>query len=592
MIVATILHGQQTSDAISKRDFLKSALSKSSRHLPFQHSLSSLSSSLSSLSSSAVSASAEASSSRSPPTSPQHHDSSPTDAQARLLAELRAKDKCGTTVYSKLHGYDVKEYKLTTKDNYVLTLHRIIHPSDMATNGPEPNMKKPYLLLHGLIGSSASFVRNIDQDYKAPSKVFDAEQEIHKILQHKQNGYEYTWQSTADLFKVAYDGDTSASSTEGLSLVQKLRNEAPKKRFARVNELDFDSDTLKFAPQFKQRYRKFDMPSEAKGYITNSLAYTLSNFGYDVWLVNLRGNHYSRDYNGRFSADHAEYWNFNITKLIDEDLLASINFVKQTSGARHTMGLISYSYSSMHVLGLLTKFPDYQEQLQPVVMMAPTVLTADHRRSAKSLLLQTVTKFLVSHNGPFPSLGRSKHDRVEQMICSLPIASKLCRSLETIIYGHSKSLQVSNLVNPFSDHEEKLLKRDVDCGQTSTAVLHQIMENQSKESIHPNYKPFESFHRLVSSGKPLRRSVLLIHSKDDEISTPYDVKKIRDQALKLLTLADVTIEEPDFGHTDFLFSKRNQYLVNGEIARMVTLFDYLLGSRSANAHSQVDVVGM
>lgn len=43
-----------------------------------------------------------------------------------------------------------------------------------------------------------------------------------------------------------------------------------------------------------------------------------------------------------------------------------------------------------------------------------------------------------------------------------------------------------------------------------------------------------------------------------------------------------TTTTPSNGHTDFLFSKRNQYLVNGEIARMVTLYDNLMYRPSSN----------
>lgn len=467
-------------------------------------------------------------------------------------------------------------YKVVTKDQYELTIHRLIHPSDFATNGPQRSRpKKPYLLLHGLVGTSASYVTNVQDNYRAPPNTYNPRTAINQNLLNMSPDYKHDWRSTAE-------HERRASNSEPVGTWDKR-----KKVYSYLNKIDFGGDKLVFGQQFDQAYRKFELPNEAIDYTSNSLAFTLSNFGYDVWLINLRGNAYSRKHTGRLSASDPEYWDFGIDKIISEDLMAVINFVQKVVDCDEPVGFVSHSYTSIHVLGLLTKDPKYQERLQPVIMMAPTLLTGTHERTKLKYFMRTISKYFMSKNGPYPAIGRDKSEhKIENLICNLPIASKLCRLLETILYGETKKVKsVSGLI--FNSRKTSLMKRDVDCGQTSKATLHEIVQNLSTMAVNPKYMPFVTAKRREMSGELTRRSVILVHSKSDEISTMEEVDKIRDTALKTMALVDYVVIEPNFSHTDFLFSRRNQYTVNAEIARMAILYDFLLYRKSANQPAQV-----
>lgn len=514
----------------------------------------------------------------------QHQEGPNQAAQTSALQyfkELQQSDTCGAIYTSKLHGYDLREFKIITKDNYEITLHRLIHPEDFATQGPQARSKKPYLLLHGLVGTSASYLVNINDQYLAPKVTYRSREAAHNMLKHKADAYEFRWQSMATKENKAWEGEN----------VDKW---GKRRSFAHLNDdIDMDGDQLAFGKEFRQAYRKFDLPKDAYPLLSNSLAMTLSNFGYDVWLLNLRGNTYSRQYNGRLSADHTtEYWDFNIQDVVREDLLASVNFVQRHVECTEPVGLISYSYNNIHILNLLKTFPAYQDKLQPVVMLAPTLLTGQADRGKSKYVMKTLTKVLVSKNGPWPLLGRSfSENKLEYALCKLPIASRLCRLFEIVLNGQSQKVKsVSGLIGGslWADRKEKLIRRDIDCGQTSKQVLHQIIENLNSQTIHPNYVPFEAARMAQMRGKKNhRRSVIMMHSTGDEISTKSEVRKIRDDALRTMALVDYEIDDADFGHTDFLFSRRNQYLVNAEVIRMAIVYDYLLYKSSVNRPIEV-----
>lgn len=441
--------------------------------------------------------------------------------------------------------------------------------------GKPVEKRKPYLLVHGLLGTSAGFITNVRWGQMAPGATYDLSHDIESVLRHKQYEFEHSYTPTAEQFRGAHDEDKPDKWSK-----------EQHRRFATSKELNFENDPSIFASAFRQAHRKFQLPPNALKFVSNSLAFTLANFNYDVWMINMRGNYYSKNYNGRLSASHDEYWNFSIETLVREDLLATIDFIKRENQCQEPIGLISYSYSSMHVMNLLRKFPSQMQGVQPIIMLAPTMLTANSnpdklRRTA----LRTASKLLISRNGPFPSLGRGTNSdsstfekiesKVEALICKLPIFSKFCRFLETVLHGRTKRVtSVSGLLR--SDDQESLVRRENDCGQTSTAILHQIMDNLEKSTILPQFAPQISVDELRARRQSYKRSIMLVHSRGDEISTPAEVEKMQEFALRDLTLVDYMIESEQFGHTDFLFSRSNQYLVNAEVARMAALYDFVL----------------
>jgi len=54
------------------------------------------------------------------------------------------------------HGYPVQVMEVTTEDGYILTIHRIAH----GRNGADTKPRKPVLVQHGLLCSSASWITN------------------------------------------------------------------------------------------------------------------------------------------------------------------------------------------------------------------------------------------------------------------------------------------------------------------------------------------------------------------------------------------------------------------------------------------------
>lgn len=72
-------------------------------------------------------------------------------------------DECRTIEQIvRSHGFDLEHHNVTTADGYILTLHRLITPSPLYHSHRSDYYeyeieRKPVILQHGLLGSSADF---------------------------------------------------------------------------------------------------------------------------------------------------------------------------------------------------------------------------------------------------------------------------------------------------------------------------------------------------------------------------------------------------------------------------------------------------
>lgn len=81
------------------------------------------------------------------------HDLLPISAKSSSYSEPDVRMTAPEMI--TLRGFDVELHRVVTEDCYVLTLHRIVHP-----NLSDNERRRPILLQHGLMGTSADFLMN------------------------------------------------------------------------------------------------------------------------------------------------------------------------------------------------------------------------------------------------------------------------------------------------------------------------------------------------------------------------------------------------------------------------------------------------
>lgn len=218
-----------------------------------------------------------------------------------------------------------------------------------------------------------------------------------------------------------------------------------------------------------------------------SLALTLANNGYDVWLVSHRGaNEQNQGHidlqrhepagqrkefqkndtlmenwlserldepGERKPADVVRYWNFTFDELAEFEVTVHIDKVLSVTGASKVT-LVPMSFSTIYAPMALARHPHYQRRLHNVVVFGP-IISNKGTNTAMTLLHNTICKHLPDELGtmlltemvfsqPMRDLallmGRLKDTRysfVEAML--LPLAGPSARFrtlLEPGVYGH------------------------------------------------------------------------------------------------------------------------------------------------------------
>lgn len=105
--------------------------------------------------------------------------------------------------------------------------------------------------------------------------------------------------------------------------------------------------------------------------VGNTIAFVLAHFGYDVWLANFRGNHYSERHVQLTNKDKT-FWEYTQDELILIDLPTCINYVLQRTGKPH-IAYIGMSLGAQMIFGLLASEPAFGDYVKPIIAICPVV---------------------------------------------------------------------------------------------------------------------------------------------------------------------------------------------------------------------------
>lgn len=115
------------------------------------------------------------------------------------------------------------------------------------------------------------------------------------------------------------------------------------------------------------------LPETAPAEVPASLAIALASERYDVWLGNIRGNLFSRNH-VELEPTSGEFWNFTIDHIVEHDLPAMIDYVRESTG-HSTVGYVGHSQANLMLFSLMSVQERFNRQVKPFIALAPTVFT-------------------------------------------------------------------------------------------------------------------------------------------------------------------------------------------------------------------------
>ncbi|XP_034826915.1 lipase 1-like [Maniola hyperantus] len=287
---------------------------------------------------------------------------------------------------------------------------------------------------------------------------------------------------------------------------------------------------------------------------STSLAITLADDGYDVWLANVRGNRYSRRHQHLDPDKDPEFWRYSFHEIGYYDLPAIIDTILRTTAAK-SLTAISHSQgtTAFYVLGSQRK--EYNSKINVLISLAP-VAYLHHASPPISYLIELapvielVFEDLCIHEvfGDNTTVGNILH-----RLCPLPVIGYF-----VCVYGFAfptSGFDPPELEPRFS----QVSSAHFPAGTSSRSIVHFLQVGYRKEFAQYDYGKEANVKYYNSSEPPVYRldrvtmPVALLVGANDHLSTVPDVELLKEE------LANVVYfnvnPRPLCNHLDFVWGR-------------------------------------
>ena len=283
---------------------------------------------------------------------------------------------------------------------------------------------------------------------------------------------------------------------------------------------------------------------------TNSLAFILSDQGYDVWLGNFRGTKYSRKHVSLDPDKDLQFWRFSLHELGVKDLSAMITNILRISGNKK-LSFIGHSMGTTCFLILASYRPSLVTNVDLAILMAPVV--EPHHMSN-----------FIWYVAPLQKLAKVVMESLG--ILEILPASLLIEKLTWDHIGHlCLKLQLRGPV--LNDRDQQMMSRICHHARTSKTSFFTILhygQNITNKCFHAYdwYDARENLARYGTISPPLYTlsevpvPVALFWSPKDTLSSKQDMQRLVNELPHV-----VDCKETNIGHLDYLWGSN----VKGDI---------------------------
>ncbi|KAH8255143.1 hypothetical protein KR038_010526 [Drosophila bunnanda] len=315
---------------------------------------------------------------------------------------------------------------------------------------------------------------------------------------------------------------------------------------------------------------------------STGLAYLLYLKGYDVWMLNTRGNVYSREH-VKGQLPDSEYWDFSYHEIGIYDLPAAVDGIIQKTNQQQIQ-YIGHSQGSTAFFVMCSERPKYANRVSLMQSLSPTVYM-EHNRSPVlqflSLFKGGFTMLIELLGGHQISLKTTLIKQFTQHICSASVlTSTICAIFEFIMCGFNwhgfnqvgffgifevdDSMQ-SNLLQTLTP----IIEGHSSQGASAKQVLHYAQQLGQQSFQHYDHGKILNLLRYQSIFPPQYNlshaisKVLLYSGSGDWMGSAADCSLL--QNLLPNCIGNTKVASEGFSHYDFTISKDIRTLVYDQV---------------------------
>lgn len=257
-----------------------------------------------------------------------------------------------------------------------------------------------------------------------------------------------------------------------------------------------------------------------------SLAFLLADASYDVWLLNVRGNVYSKKHIYLSSNDPA-FWKFSFHQIGTEDLPAAVDFILRKT-QQTKLAYVGHSQGTTSAYIMLALNSTYNEKLSVMISLAPEGWTSQMFSPIPHLL----AKFRKAIQKALEALGIYQFLPVtalsdiitKDIFGSSPLLSAIFETVWFLVWGFNfKQIDLQNVQNQIGHFSG---------GSSMYQVYHYLQGIQSgdfKQYDFGKAKNVEVYGVSVPPAYPVDRitcKMFFFYSHNDWLSNYADQQKL------------------------------------------------------------------
>ncbi|EDS36646.1 lysosomal acid lipase [Culex quinquefasciatus] len=285
----------------------------------------------------------------------------------------------------------------------------------------------------------------------------------------------------------------------------------------------------------------------------SSLAYLLSDNGYDVWLANVRGSRYSKEHL-RLPVESKEYWDFTWHEIGYYDLPAMIDHVLNVTNSEKLF-FIGHSQGTTVYFVMTSTRPEYNDKIALMTALSPVVGLQHVRSPILRFLLNNVDKikkiFDALNIHEFMPYSDQRLPLV-RALCQPGVRNNPCVRVLELVAGPNPAMLDPRLVLTYQGHFPQ--------GASVKQMLHhaQVVNDggrfrQFDYGWEGNWERYGSLeppaYNLTASTAP----VLIYYGLNDWMVHPRDAQRLSKQLPRVI--AAVPVADRKFTHMDFMLAK-------------------------------------
>ncbi|XP_001844299.2 lipase 1 [Culex quinquefasciatus] len=283
-----------------------------------------------------------------------------------------------------------------------------------------------------------------------------------------------------------------------------------------------------------------------------SLAYLLSDNGYDVWLANVRGSRYSKEHT-KLPVESKEYWDFTWHEIGYYDLPAMIDHVLNATYS-NKLFYIGHSQGTTVYFVMSSSRPEYNDKIALITALSPAV-TLKHVRSPilRFMLdnVDTIRKILdalkIYEFLPYNDAGL----QIGRALCQPEEKKNWCILLFGLAAGPHPGGTDPRLILSYLGHypQGASVKQMLHFAQVFQSNRFRQFDYGRKGNLQKYGRPEPPAYNLTASTAP----VLIYYGLNDWLIHP---KNPRDLSRMLPRVIDtIAVSDRQFNHMDFVLAK-------------------------------------